>query len=506
MRVTLPYGSGQVEAEIPDANLVAVATPPRPIVPAADEAAEARRALANPIGSPRLRDLARGKRNAAVVVIDPRTGQILAMLGSVDFSSKSIAGQVNVATSLRQPGSSIKPLTYVTALEKGWTLATPILDTRTLFPDGNKAYIPDNYDHRYAGIVNPRLALANSLNIPAVRTLYFVGVPALIDTARQLGITTFDDPSKYGLALTLGGGDVKLLELTGAYAVFANGGRRVPPTPFLKIVDGEGNVLLDNETNPPPGQLVMDPRYAYLITNVLSDNQARTPDFGPNSLLKLSRPAAAKTGTTNDWRDNWTLGYTPELTVGVWVGNSDNSPMVNSTGITGAAPIWHNVMERIYAEVAPYNSTAPHDFVAPVGIFSEVVCDQSGLLPTPACPADSRHAEIFLAETAPREYDKFWTGEWGATCPPPEQSSKAATVNLKPYPVLVQQALARGMPEGLAGLVPCQRGGAAFPNPILPPEYLPPYPPVYAPPAPNQDGKPHPGWGNGKPGKPGHKP
>lgn len=397
--------------------------------------------------------------NAAVVVENPRTGEILAMLGSVDYFNKSIDGQVNVADSLRQPGSSIKPFNYVTAFEQGWSPATPILDTKTVFNMGQgfPPYVPANYDRKYHGIVNVRMALANSLNIPAVRTLYFVTVPRLIASARTFGFTSFTDPTRYGLSMTLGGAEVRLVEHTGAYEVFANGGMHVPITPFRKIVDGQGHVLVDIENNPPAPTKVIDPRYAYQITSILSDNQARTLEFGPNSPLKLNRPAAAKTGTTDDFRDNWTMGYTPELVVGVWVGNSDNKPMINSTGITGAAPIWHNVMQRIYSEIAPYKTIAAHDFTVPPGLVQAVVCKQSGLLAGNSCPPGQRYTEIFLAEQAPTTSDRFWNGGWGGTC---IQYAAGSPVSISPagtayYDQLVKQAEAKGMPQGMAGLGNC---------------------------------------------------
>lgn len=358
--------------------------------------------------------------SAAVVVSNPQTGEIYAMVGSVDFYDKSIDGQVNVANRLRQPGSSIKPINYVTALEKGWTLATNILDVRTEFPDGKKPYVPINYDEKEHGLVTVRTALANSYNVPAIKTLDFVTVPRMIASAQRFGITTFGDPSRYGLSLTLGGGEVKLVELTGAYAVFANGGQRVPITPFTRIVDGQGNVLFDIESHRQNPQKVIDPRHAYLITSVLSDNKARTPAFGANSPLKFcldgtttckddqQRPAAVKTGTTNDFRDNWTMGYTPELTVGVWVGNPRNEEMEHVTGVTGAAPIWHNIMTRIYAEIDPFKSIAPHPFPIPAGLVQATVCRPSGLIAGKTCPRDKQLTEIFLAEQAPREYDTSW--------------------------------------------------------------------------------------------------
>ncbi len=215
---------------------------------------------------------------------------------------------------------------------------------------------------------------------------------------------------------------MKLVELTGAYGVFANGGERVPVTPFTRILDGQGNVIFDIQAHKQTAQRVVDPRHAYLITSVLSDNRARTPAFGQNSPLKLCldgtstckedqvRPAAAKTGTTNDFRDNWTIGYTPELVVGVWVGNPRNEEMEHVSGITGAAPIWHNVMSRIYHEVTPYKTLDPHPFPIPPGLVKATVCRPSGLLAGRSCPPERRYQEIFLAEQAPREYDSAWGG------------------------------------------------------------------------------------------------
>lgn len=354
-------------------------------------------------------------RSAAVVVMNPHSGEIYAMVGSVDFNDKSIDGQVNVANRLRQPGSSIKPINYVTALEKGWTLATPILDVSTEFPDKDKPYVPINYDEKEHGRVTVRTALANSYNIPAIKTLYYVTVPGMIATAQRFGITTFGDPTRYGLSLTLGGGEVKLVELTGAYAVFANEGQRMPSTPFTKIIDGQGKVIFDLPSHKQSVERVIDPRYAYLITSVLSDNKARTPAFGQNSPLKLcvdgtstckeeeTRPAAVKTGTTNDFRDNWTMGYTPELVVGVWVGNPRNEEMEHVTGVTGAAPIWHNIMARIYAEREPFKSIPPHSFRIPAGLVKATVCSTTGLLAGQNC--SERTQEIFLAEHTPSYAD-----------------------------------------------------------------------------------------------------
>ncbi len=345
--------------------------------------------------------------DGALVAIRPDTGEILAMVGSADFYNEAIDGQVNMAIRPRQPGSSIKPLTYAAAFEKGWTPATLIWDVPSEFPpsgnpdDPRPPYKPVNYDERFHGPVIVRSALANSYNIPAVKTLAFVGIyddPAtpeeegLIAFAHRLGITTLTR-SDYGLSLTLGGGDVTLLELTGAYAVFANNGLRVPPVSITRIVDHDGEVVYDYEF--PPGTQVMRPEHAFLITSILSDNAARTPAFGPNSALNLPFPAAAKTGTTNDYRDNWTLGYTPDVVVGVWVGNADYTPMQDTSGLTGAAPIWNQFMQLA---VQRLTGGLPTPFSRPPGIIEKVICAVSGTEPSEWCPS---HKVEFFAEDQP---------------------------------------------------------------------------------------------------------
>ncbi len=337
--------------------------------------------------------------SGALVAMEPSTGYILAMVGSADFYNEEIDGQVNMAIAPRQPGSAIKPLTYVAAFERGWTPATLIWDLQTAFPDGvNPPYVPRNYDGRFHGPVLVRSALANSYNIPAVKALQFIGIPALKEMAARLGITTLTRED-YGLSLTLGGGEVPLLELTGAYAVFANNGLRVPPTPILYIEDNQGNILLDNR-RPPAGEPVIRPEHAYLITSILSDRQARCPAFGCPNALELSRPAAAKTGTTNDYRDAWTVGYTPDLVVGVWVGNADNREMDRVAGSMGAAPIWHDFME------AALKGKPVRDFVRPPGIVEMEICADSGAQPSPYCPR--RRMEIFAADQPPLGPEHDW--------------------------------------------------------------------------------------------------
>ena len=335
--------------------------------------------------------------NGALVALQVSTGQILAMVGSKDFGDEAIDGQVNVATSLRQPGSSIKPLTYLAAFEQlNWTPSSLIMDIPVEYNDGaGGVYKPRNYDDKFHGPVSVRTALANSYNIPAVKTLEQIGIAALKEMAARLGITTLTR-NDYGLSLTLGSGEVPLIELTGTYQVLANDGVLAEPTAILKITDGLGQLIEPPRRQP---ERALRAEHAYLMTNILADNEARTPAFGPNSALRLSRPAAAKTGTTNDFRDNWTIGYTPDIVAGIWVGNTDNTPMDGISGLTGAGPIWHNFMERAH-EGLPIR-----DFTRPPDIIELEVCADSGTLPSEVCPA--RRKEIFFKDQPPLgpEYD-----------------------------------------------------------------------------------------------------
>jgi 1A family penicillin-binding protein len=341
--------------------------------------------------------------NAAVVAIDPRSGEVLVMLGSPDYFDKQIDGAVNAAIALRQPGSSIKPLTYAAAFDPQapapLTPASMMLDVRSSFPtrEGDP-YVPKNYDLQFHGPVSAREALASSYNIPAVKVLQHVGLDRMIALARALGISTFGQPDRYGLSLTLGGGEVRLLDMALAYSAFANGGLKVDPVAVLQVSDAQGQVLY--RQTPQPGQQVLDPRAAYLITSILSDNKARAPAFGEYSMLRLNRPAAAKTGTTTDWRDNWTIGYTPDLVTGVWVGNADNKPMERVSGITGAGPIWHDFMQEAL------KGRPSRDFTRPDGLIDLDVCATSGLLPTPYCPYTKR--EVFIAGTQPTQPDNLY--------------------------------------------------------------------------------------------------
>ena len=352
-------------------------------------------------------------RNAALVALDPQTGEILAMLGSPDYFSARIDGAVNGTTALRQPGSSIKPITYAAAFEQGaaeggaLTPATMMLDVRTSFVTKEGAsYVPLNYDLQFRGPVRLREALASSYNLIAVKVLDAIGVEAMTNLARRLGITTFDDPDRLGLAVTLGGGEVRLLELATAYAVFANGGYAIQPVAIRRVEDVDGNILLTSGSS--AGGRILDERIAYLISDILSDDLARTPSFGEGSVLKLTRPAAVKTGTTTDFRDNWTVGYTPAgsadshrgvsrgLVVGVWTGNADNEPMRDVSGIDGAAPIWHEFVG------AALKGQPAGRFFRPAGLVEVEVCAQSGLLPERDCP--HLVTELFIEGTEPTEH------------------------------------------------------------------------------------------------------
>jgi 1A family penicillin-binding protein len=380
--------------------------------------------------------------NAALVALDPNSGEILAMLGSPDYFDPEIDGAVNCALAPRQPGSSIKPLTYAAAFAKGYTPATMILDVRTAFlTKEGEPYVPLNYDLAFHGPVLAREALASSYNLPAVKVLDYVGLDKMTALARSMGITTFDDSERFGLALTLGGGEVRLLELTAAYAAFAKGGSKVEPVAILRIEDTQGHILYQGK--PGQGERVLDERIAYLITDILSDDLARMPAFGEGSVLKLSRPAAVKTGTTTDWRDNWTIGYTPELVVGVWAGNADNSPMRDVSGVAGAAPLWHDFMEEVL-EARPVK-----EFAEPEGLTRMEVCTLSGQLPNPYCP--HRRTELFVAGTEPKETCQMHrllaldaaTGQLASSDTPSEQIVERV------YTVLPAEATEWGRERGL---------------------------------------------------------
>lgn len=356
--------------------------------------------------------------SAAVVVLDARTGDILAMVGSRNYFDTENDGAVNVAVSARQPGSAIKPFTYALALSQGMTAASTVSDVETQFftAEGNP-YVPRNYDYGYHGLVRIREALANSYNIAAVKVAEIVGVERLLAFLKRAGISTLrESPEHYGLALTLGDGEVKLLELAAAYGIFARGGTTLQPKALL------------HEEAPPDAQ-ILDPKVAWLITDILSDADARAAEFGRDGPLGFPYPVAAKTGTTRNSRDNWTIGFTPDRIVGVWVGNADNAPMRGTSGVTGAGPIFHDVMQ----EAMKFIEKKP--IVKPEGFTDRTICRLSGKLPTPFCT--ERIIEHFIAGTEPHTTDDMFVSisidtrnklRAGASCPEKFVQQKVFTV------------------------------------------------------------------------------
>ncbi len=365
----------------------------------AEEIVKRRIALFKPLEGETNRNV----KNAALVVLQPQTGEILTLVGSADYFDSSIYGALNMAITPRQSGSAFKPIIYAAALDpmraNTYTAATSILDVDTKFTtkDG-QPYKPVNYDGREHGFVSLREALASSLNVPAVLTLQNVGIENVIALANRLGIRSLYEPQQYDLSLALGGGEMTLLELSSAYAAFANNGNYAGHTSILDIHDADGNLLYIAEKN--PALQVVDPRVTWLISDILSEDRARTTGFGINSVLKIDRTAAVKTGTTTNFHDNWTIGYTPDLLVGVWVGNSNYQAMHNVTGLTGAAPIWAETMRSIL------QGRPDKIFTQPAGLTQAEVCDLSGLLPTETCPHTK--TEWFIAGTLPTTFDTFY--------------------------------------------------------------------------------------------------
>jgi penicillin-binding protein 1C len=356
---------------------------------------------------PKPGEISHNVNNAALVVLDPHNGQILALIGSADFFDASIDGALDMATSPRQTGSAFKPFIYALALDPTqpdpWTAATSILDISATFITHNgQPYTPKDYDGQEHGPVSVREALASSLNIPAVRTLQKVGIENTLNLASRLGITSLGDPQNYDLSLVLGGGQISLLQLSTAYDSLANGGYTTGSQAILDIRNADGDLLYTPPATPPVQ--VFDPRVTFLINDILSDDRARTTGFGLNSTLKLDRTAAVKTGTTTNFHDNWTIGYTPDLLVGVWVGNSNYEAMHNVTGVTGAAPIWNETL-RALLEGQP-----DKPFPQPGGMKQLAVCELSGMLPTPACP--HTRLEWFIPGTEPTQPDTYYQQVW----------------------------------------------------------------------------------------------
>ena len=329
--------------------------------------------------------------NAALVAIDPKTGDILTMVGSRGYFDEEIDGNYNIALAMRQPGSSIKPFIYAKAFEKGYTPATTIFDVRTQFSTSCSAdnftseggcYSPQNYDNAFRGPVSMRNALAQSLNIPAVKTLYLAGMQDSIKLARDAGLNTLTDWQRYGLTLVLGGGEVRLLDMTTAYSVLASEGVKIPTRSILRVEDARGNVLEETESEP-RGERVMDRDAALQVSDILSDNVARTPLYGANSQLHFGgRDVAAKTGTTNDRRDAWIIGYTPNIVVGAWAGNNDNRSMNEISGLI-ISPLWRAYMDKALAKLPdesfPEPAPIPND-IKPVLRSNGHVVDTSSFV------------------------------------------------------------------------------------------------------------------------------
>lgn len=285
--------------------------------------------------------------NGASLVIDVKTGDVLAMVGSKDYLAKDIDGKYNVTTALRQPGSSIKPINYLLALKNGFSLASIIEDSPVIYQiKGQKPYSPQNYNGKYMGKVSLRTALASSLNVPSVKLLNENGVNNMIDLATEMGITTWQDRNRFGLSLALGSGEVKMTELSQAYSIFANLGEKIEINPILEIKTYLGETIYQKKIK---SKKIIEPEYAYMINDVLSDNQARSPIFGNNSKLVIKdKTVAVKTGTTNNLKDNWCIGWTPEILVAVWVGNNNSDPMSwVASGVSGATPIWNRIMTKM---------------------------------------------------------------------------------------------------------------------------------------------------------------
>lgn len=377
--------------------------------------------------------------NGASLVINPQTGEILSMVGSKDFFDAPAEGQVNVTLAERQPGSSIKPIMYATAFQAGiLNPGTILVDNPICFDiPGQKQYCPKNYDGKFRGAVTVRQALGNSLNIPAVKSLKAIGLENFIDQAREMGITSWKDPSRYGLSLTLGGGEIKMIDLAQAFSVLANQGVKVPLNPILRVEDYKDNLLYDlnleqrradlvyltkyeDEINKGELNRVMSRAPAYLTSHIMQDNPARNWAFGPNSKLVIKdQVVSVKTGTTNNLKDNWTVGFTPEFLVATWVGNNNGDPMNQYlvSGVTGAAPIWHDIMAYLLENREPIWQEKPPD------VKSDQVCFH-GFPQQGDEPCQSKGKELFWEQSHPSAVQlikqQIWVDPSTGQPPPPD--------------------------------------------------------------------------------------
>jgi penicillin-binding protein 1C len=343
-----------------------------------------------------LRD--RNASDAALVAIEPGTGRIIAWVGSATDGAPSHGGDIDMVRTTRQPGSALKPLLYAAAFERGYTAATPLLDVPSTFATDDGPYTPLNFDRSFHGVVPLRVALASSLNVPAVRTLDAIGLDAMLEMTHRFGLKTLNDVGSYGLALTLGSGEVRLVDLTNAFAAFGASGMLAEPFAIERVRDAAGRVVYAHATIAPTR--VLSAEHAYLVTDILSDPQARIPGFGGVTPFEVPFPAAVKTGTSTGFRDTWTIGYTPNIAIGVWVGNADGAPMLDLAGIEGAGPIWRDAM------MAASLARPMSPFVRPAGIVDAAVCTPTGLLPGPDCVSPTR--EIFAAGTVPTEHETYY--------------------------------------------------------------------------------------------------
>ena len=398
--------------------------------------------------------------NAGMVAIDPTTGQILVMVGSRNYFDPGIDGNFNVTLAKRQPGSSFKPFVYAEALMKGYTPDTIVFDLKTQFstacrPDDFSkeppCFSPNNYDEKFRGPVTFREALAQSLNVPSVQVLYLAGITDSLRLAKNLGITTLTDEGRYGLTLVLGGGEVRLLDMTGSYAVFANDGVRNTPTGILKVEDGSGAPLEEYRSS---AAQVLDPQIARQINDILSDNVARTPEFGEDSALYFpGYEVADKTGTTNDSRDAWVIGYTPSIAVGAWAGNNDNSPMVKKIAGFIVAPLWHEFMikalEKFPNETFKKPESEDTENLKPIlkglwqGGEQYIIHSISGKLATPDTPPELRKTKVITDVHS----TLYWVDKDNPRGPKPETPEADPQFPYWEYPVALWKQ-SRGIVSG----------------------------------------------------------
>ena len=343
--------------------------------------------------------------NGAVVALKPDTGEIITYVGSYDYSNEEYGKYDVVSQGFRQPGSALKPIEYAVALQKGYTPSTVIMDLKTVFPNqGGEDYTPENYDLKYRGPVQMRFALGNSLNVPAVKMLAMIGLRDFLQMAYDMGLESLEPTQEnidnLGLSASLGGGETTLLQLSSAFGVFANEGKKVDSTSILEITDYKGKKIY--KSNKEKSEQVVSPEISFIISHIISDNNARLETFGPNSYLNIpGKTVAVKTGTTNDKRDNWAVGYTTSIVMGVWVGNNDNSTMNQqiASGATGASPIWHNFMIELLNKYDDGIMEKP-DKVKPLTIDAFL-----GGLPRDGSPTRS---EYYVEGTEPTDVSPFY--------------------------------------------------------------------------------------------------